>query len=86
MVRWPVCLAGALLTSAFGFPLVLNTAMPLLIVLGYVIRLAVIHDVMAGTQGAWLSELFSVWWCCRFRSTKFRRLHRLPNSIEATSI
>jgi len=59
--RKPVYLAGSVLTLAFGFPLFLflNTGAPLLIVLVYLIGLPLIHDMLAGTQGAWFSELFS---------------------------
>jgi MFS family permease len=54
-------LIGSLLTIAFGFPmfLMVNTGLPFLIVLVYVIGLAIIHDMLAGTQGAYFSELFS---------------------------
>jgi MFS family permease len=43
----------------FGFPLFLmvNTAVPSLIVLVYIIGLPVLHDMLAGAQGAWFSEL-----------------------------
>lgn len=53
-------LIGSLLTIAFGFPmfLMVNTGIPALIVLVYVIGLAIIHDMLAGTQGAYFSELF----------------------------
>jgi MFS family permease len=54
-------LIGSLLTIAFGFPmfLLVNTGLPFLIVLVYVIGLAIIHDMLAGTQGAYFSELFN---------------------------
>ncbi|MDN4615789.1 MFS transporter [Leifsonia sp. F6_8S_P_1B] len=54
-------LIGSLLTIAFGFPmfLMVNTGLPFLIVLVYVIGLAIIHDMLAGTQGAYFSELFN---------------------------
>lgn len=54
-------LIGSLLTIAFGFPmfLLVNTGIPALIVVVYVIGLAIIHDMLAGTQGAYFSELFS---------------------------
>jgi MHS family shikimate/dehydroshikimate transporter-like MFS transporter len=60
--RKPVYLAGSLLTIAFGFPmfLMLNTGAPVLVVAVYVIGLPLIHDMLAGTQGAWFSELFAV--------------------------
>ncbi|MFC6354987.1 MFS transporter [Luethyella okanaganae] len=58
--RKTVYLIGCLATIAFGFPLFLlvNTAMPFLIVTVYVIGLTIIHDMLAGTQGAYFSELF----------------------------
>jgi MFS family permease len=51
---------GSALTVLFGFPLFLlvNTAQPVLIVVVYVVGLAVLHDMLAGTQGAYFSELF----------------------------
>ncbi|OII38038.1 MFS transporter [Curtobacterium sp. MMLR14_010] len=60
--RKPIYLVGSLLTIAFGFPmfLMLNSQVPVLIVFVYVIGLPLIHDMLAGTQGAWFSELFSV--------------------------
>jgi MHS family shikimate/dehydroshikimate transporter-like MFS transporter len=60
--RKPVYLAGSILTIAFAFPmfLLLNTQLPVLIVFVYIIGLPLIHDMLAGTQGAWFSELFSV--------------------------
>jgi len=59
--RKPVYLGGTIALIAFAFPmfLLVNTAVPLLIVLVYVIGMAVIHDALAGTQGAWFSELFN---------------------------
>lgn len=59
--RKKVYLIGSLATIAFGFPmfLLVNTGIPALIVLVYVIGLAIIHDMLAGTQGAYFSELFS---------------------------
>jgi len=58
--RKPVYLTGSLLVMAFAFPmfLLVNTGNSILIVLVYVIGMAVIHDSLAGTQGAWFSELF----------------------------
>ena len=52
---------GSALTVLFGFPLFLgvNTGQPVVIVLVYVLGIAVIHDMLAGTQGAYFSELFS---------------------------
>ena len=44
----------------FAFPmfLMVNTAVPFLVVLVYIIGLPVLHDMLAGAQGAWFSELF----------------------------
>jgi MFS family permease len=44
----------------FAFPMfwMANTGIPMLIVFVYVIGLSIIHDSLAGTQGAWFSELF----------------------------
>lgn len=60
--RKPIYMVGSILTIAFGFPmfLMLNTQIPVLIVFVYIIGLPIIHDMLAGTQGAWFSELFSV--------------------------
>ncbi|MBN9178839.1 MAG: MHS family MFS transporter [Microbacterium sp.] len=59
--RRTLYLIGCLATVAFGFPLFLmvNTGIPAFIVLVYIIGLPVIHDMLAGTQGAYFSELFS---------------------------
>lgn len=59
--RKKVYLIGSLATITFGFPmfLLVNTGIPALIVLVYVIGLAIIHDMLAGTQGAYFSELFN---------------------------
>lgn len=58
--RKTVYLIGALLTIAFGFPMffMLNTGAAGWIILVYVVGLPIIHDMLAGTQGAWFSELF----------------------------
>lgn len=60
--RKPVYIVGTVLLIAFGFPmfLLVNTAVPFLIVAVYVFALSVVHDMLAGTQGAWFSELFDV--------------------------
>lgn len=60
--RKPVYIVGTILLIAFGFPmfLLVNTAVPFLIVAVYVFALSVVHDMLAGTQGAWFSELFDV--------------------------
>lgn len=60
--RKPVYIAGTILLIAFGFPMFLmaNTGLPYLIVAIYIIALPIIHDSLAGTQGAWFSELFDV--------------------------
>lgn len=58
--RRPVYIAGTILLIAFGFPmfLIANTGVPFLIVFVYVVAMSIIHDSLAGTQGAWFSELF----------------------------
>ncbi|QPZ38315.1 MFS transporter [Paramicrobacterium chengjingii] len=58
--RKKVYLIGCLLTIAFAFPmfLLVNTGVPALIMLVYIIALPLIHDMLAGTQGAYFSELF----------------------------
>ncbi|MGO4192312.1 MFS transporter [Arthrobacter sp. YAF17] len=45
----------------FAFPmfLMVNTAVPFLVVLVYIIGLPILHDMLAGSQGAWFSELFN---------------------------
>ncbi|MGW7291882.1 MFS transporter [Streptomyces xiamenensis] len=59
--RRPVYLTGTILTLLYGFPLFLlvNTAHPALIVIAFILGLTLCHDMLAGTQGAWFSELFS---------------------------
>jgi MFS family permease len=59
--RRKLYLAGCAGIILFGFPmfLMVNTAVPFLIVLVYVIGLPVLHDMLAGAQGAWFSELFN---------------------------
>lgn len=59
--RKPVYLVGTLLLMAFAFPMffLVNTGSAYLIVFVYVFGMAVIHDMLAGTQGAWFSELFN---------------------------
>jgi MFS family permease len=59
--RKPIYLIGSVLTIAFGLPmfLMLNTGVPALIVMVYIMGLPIIHDMLAGTQGAWFAELFS---------------------------
>ena len=53
---------GTLLLISFGFPLfgLVNTGSAMLIVFAYIFGLTIIHDMLAGTQGAWFSELFPV--------------------------
>jgi len=60
--RKPVYIGGTLLLIAFGFPLfgLVNTGSAPLIVFAYIFGLTIIHDSLAGTQGAWFSELFPV--------------------------
>lgn len=59
--RKPVYLVGTLLIIAFAFPmfLLVNTGLPFFIVFVYIFGMAVIHDMLAGTQGPWFAELFS---------------------------
>ncbi|UCR87966.1 MFS transporter [Mycetocola spongiae] len=59
--RRTIYLIGTVLLIAFAFPmfLLVNTGLPYLIVFVYVIGMALIHDMLAGAQGAWFSELFS---------------------------
>lgn len=59
--RKPVYLFGTLALIAFAFPmfLLVNTGVPFLIVFVYIVAMSIIHDSLAGTQGAWFSELFS---------------------------
>jgi len=44
----------------FGFPmfLMVNTGVPFMVILVYIIGLPILHDMLAGAQGAWFSELF----------------------------
>ena len=60
--RKPVYIIGTLLLISFGFPLfgLVNTGSAMLIVFAYIFGLTIIHDMLAGTQGAWFSELFPV--------------------------
>jgi len=60
--RKPVYIIGTVLLIAFGFPLfgLVNTGSAMLIVFAYIFGLTIIHDMLAGTQGAWFSELFPV--------------------------
>lgn len=60
--RKPVYVVGTILLIAFGFPLfgLVNTGSAMLIVFAYIFGLTIIHDMLAGTQGAWFSELFPV--------------------------
>lgn len=59
--RKPVYLVGTIALMAFAFPmfLIVNTGVPYLIVFVYIIAMSIIHDALAGTQGAWFSELFN---------------------------
>ena len=58
--RKPVYIIGTSALILFGFPLfgLVNTGNAVLIVIAYIIGLTLIHDSLAGTQGAWFSELF----------------------------
>jgi MFS family permease len=59
--RKPVYFMGTILLIAFAFPmfLLVNTGLPYIIVFVYIIAMSIIHDMLAGTQGAWFSELFN---------------------------
>jgi MFS family permease len=59
--RKPVYLVGTIALMAFAFPmfLLVNTGLPYIIVFVYIVAMAIIHDSLAGTQGAWFSELFN---------------------------
>ncbi|WP_255767606.1 MFS transporter [Pseudarthrobacter sulfonivorans] len=59
--RRPLYIAGCAGIILFGFPmfLLVNTGVPFLVVLVYVIALPVLHDMLAGSQGGWFSELFN---------------------------
>lgn len=59
--RRPMYFFGTILLIAFAFPmfLLVNTGVPYLIVFVYIVAMSIIHDSLAGTQGAWFSELFS---------------------------
>ena len=59
--RRKVYLFGSAGIVIFGVPLFLlvNTGLPFLIVLVYIIGLPILHDMLAGAQGAWFSELFN---------------------------
>jgi MFS family permease len=59
--RRPLYLWGTIGIIAFGFPmfLLVHTGIPVVIVLVYIVGLAVLHDMLAASQGAWFSELFN---------------------------
>ncbi|GAB3618245.1 MFS transporter [Okibacterium endophyticum] len=59
--RKPVYVGGTLALMAFAFPmfLLVNTGVPYIIVFVYIVAMSIIHDALAGTQGAWFSELFN---------------------------
>ncbi|MEA5116973.1 MAG: MFS transporter, partial [Propionicimonas sp.] len=59
--RRPLYLVGTLGMIAFAFPMfiLVHTGVPFVIVLVYIIGLAVLHDMLAASQGGWFSELFS---------------------------
>ena len=50
-----------MLTVAIGFPLFLlvNTGQTIAIVLAVILAQAIVHDMLAGVQGAYFSELFN---------------------------
>lgn len=58
--RRPVYLLGSLATLLFGFPLfvLVNTGATVAVLVAFVLGLALCHDSLAGTQGAWFAELF----------------------------
>ncbi|MCF2707319.1 MHS family MFS transporter [Arcanobacterium haemolyticum] len=59
--RKPLYLFGCLGMMAFAFPmfLLVNSGRAILIIMVYVIGLAVLHDMLAASQGSWFSELFN---------------------------
>ncbi|MFE4228082.1 MFS transporter [Arthrobacter sp. NPDC056886] len=58
--RRKLYLVGTAGIILFGFPmfLMVNTGVPFLVILVYIIGLPILHDMLAGSQGAWFSELF----------------------------
>ena len=58
--RRTVYLIGCAGIVLFGFPLffLVNSAIPGLIVVAYIIGLTILHEALNGTQGAYFSELF----------------------------
>jgi Sugar phosphate permease len=59
--RRPLYLIGTVGIIVFAFPmfLLVHMGIPVIIVAVYVIGLAVLHDMLAASQGGWFSELFS---------------------------
>lgn len=59
--RRPLYLLGTIGIIAFAFPmfLLVHTGSPVVIVIVYIVGLAVLHDMLAASQGGWFSELFS---------------------------
>lgn len=59
--RRPLYLIGTLGMIAFAFPMfpLVHTGIPIVIVLVYIVGLAVLHDMLAASQGGWFSELFN---------------------------
>jgi MFS family permease len=59
--RRPLYLIGTIGIIVFAFPmfLLVHTGIPIVIVLVYIVGLAVLHDMLAASQGGWFSELFS---------------------------
>ncbi|HEY3406619.1 MAG TPA: MFS transporter, partial [Propionicimonas sp.] len=59
--RKPLYLIGTIGIIVFAFPmfLLVHTGSPVLIVIAYIVGLAVLHDMLAASQGGWFSELFS---------------------------
>jgi len=59
--RRPLYLIGTIGIIVFGFPmfLLVHTGSPFVIVIVYIVGLAVLHDMLAASQGGWFSELFS---------------------------
>jgi MFS family permease len=59
--RRPLYLIGTIGIIAFGLPMfpLVHTGSPFVIVIVYVLGLAVLHDMLAASQGAWFSGLFS---------------------------
>jgi MFS transporter, MHS family, shikimate and dehydroshikimate transport protein len=60
--RRPIYLIGCAITLVWGIPmfLLVNTGSAVLIVLVFVVSYALCQNSLAGVQGAWFSELFTI--------------------------